>query len=258
VLVLQKPSPSLAPYVDVLCFFDGGPQSHQKELVLPHGCFQLGINLVTGAGSVSGMSTRASVLDTGQMQPAIGLLFRTGGARPFFDFPAGELLNRTIRLDLAWGSRVTGIRDQLQEASSTAERFRVMEQTLLRVLRPRAARRIELHPAVTYALREFQRAPGVSRIRDVTRAAGLSRRRLAQLFREQVGLTPKLYCRLRRFQRLVCQIARGAPVDWAELAASGGFADQAHMAHEFRDFSGLTPGEYRAAARPSANHVVLE
>jgi AraC-like DNA-binding protein len=110
-------------------------------------------------------------------------------------------------------------------------------------------KRFELHAAVLYGLAEFGRAPHVRSVLAVAREAGLSRRRFAQLFREQVGLTPKLYCRLRRFQDLSRQIAFGAPVNWAGLALAGGYCDQAHLANEFRHFSGISPSAYLASDR---------
>ncbi len=80
----------------------------------------------------------------------------------------------------------------------------------------------------------------------------------SQLFREQVGITPKLYCRLLRFRQVVRQITSGGPVDWADVALAGGYCDQAHLAHEFRDFSGISPGSYLAAVRPFVNHVRMD
>src|SRR5262249_58525693 len=91
--------------------------------------------------------------------------------------------------------------------------------------------------------------PDIRSVLDVAREAGLSRRRFAQLFREQVGLTPKLYCRLCRFQGVLRQISLSAPVDWADLALAGGYCDQAHLANEFRHFSGISPSAYVASNR---------
>src|ERR1700704_562307 len=54
-------------------------------------------------------------------------------------------------------------------------------------------------------------------------------------------------CRLHRFQDVSRQIALGAPVDWTDLALAGGYCDQAHLAHEFRDFSGISPTAYLAS-----------
>ena len=92
---------------------------------------------------------------------------------------------------------------------------------------------------------------------ELAQEAGLSRRRFAQVFREQIGLTPKLYCRLQRFQNALKQIASGASVDWAQIALAAGYCDQAHLAHEFRVFSGLSPSTYLAAAAPS-NHTSID
>jgi AraC-like DNA-binding protein len=56
-----------------------------------------------------------------------------------------------------------------------------------------------------------------------------------------VGVTPKRYCRILRFQRALVGAHRGKRVDWAQLAVECGYWDQAHFIHEFRLFSGLTP-----------------
>jgi AraC-like DNA-binding protein len=107
----------------------------------------------------------------------------------------------------------------------------------------------------SYALGEFARAPHIRSVLEVTKEAGLSRRRFAQLFREQVGLTPKLFCRLHRFRGVLRQIALGAPVDWADIALAGGYCDQSHLVHEFRDFSGTSPSAYLASERTLANRL---
>jgi AraC-like DNA-binding protein len=173
------------------------------------------------------------------------VLFCPGGARAFFDVPADVFYNERVPLDLIWGSRASIVRDRLREANAPAEKFRLLEKALLEQLN----RRVELHAAVRYALGEFARGPHIRSVLDVAREAGMSRRRFAQLFREQVGLTPKLYCRLRRFQSVVREISSGVPVDWADLALALGYYDQAHLANEFRHFSGISPSAYLADGR---------
>jgi AraC-like DNA-binding protein len=168
-------------------------------------------------------------------------VFWPGAARAFFEAPADAFYGESVPLDLIWGSAASQLRDRLREANS-AEKFRMLETALLQ----RANTRLELHAAVLYGLAEFARVPHVRSVVEVAQEAGLSRRRFAQLFREQVGLTPKLYCRLRRFQGVLRQIPWGAPVDWADLALAGGFCDQAHLVNEFRHFSGISPGAYLA------------
>jgi AraC-like DNA-binding protein len=254
-LLAHRPAPPLASYVEGLWYYDGFQAAHHKERVLPNGRFQVVIDLSAGPGAVSGMRSRYIVIDTAAIQSAMGIVFRPGGARGFFDVPAADFYNEVVPLDLVWGSRVTQLRDRLRDVVSAVEKFRVLETALLQVMQRGAEHRLPMHPSVQYALGEFRRVPHIRSVIDVTKDAGLSRRRLSQLFREQVGITPKLYCRLHRFRRVLRQIASGGPVDWADVALAGGYCDQAHLAHEFHDFSGISPSSYLAAERPFLNHV---
>jgi AraC-like DNA-binding protein len=254
----HHPVGRLASYVENMWYCDGYQGVHRKERVLPNGKFQLVISLAEGplraparptgelgeiaSSLVLGIRSHFGVIDTATLKSAMGVLFRPGGARAFFDEPADAFYNENVPLDLIWGSTASELRDRLREAITATEKFRVLETALL----DRMNKRLELHTAVVYGLGEFARAPHIRSVLDVAREAGLSRRRFAQLFREQVGLTPKLYCRLRRFQDVLSRISLGAPVDWADLALAGGYCDQAHFANEFRHFSGISPGAYLA------------
>ena len=78
----------------------------------------------------------------------------------------------------------------------------------------------------------------VNRLAD---AAGVSRQHLTRVFRETVGVSPKRYCRLARFQAGLAYAGAGDGVKWAQVAAELGYADQSHMIAEFRELSSLTP-----------------
>jgi AraC-like DNA-binding protein len=94
-------------------------------------------------------------------------------------------------------------------------------------------------------------------VREVARSTGWSERRFSQIFREQVGFSPKVWTRILRFQRAVQQLHAGVDLPWAELALDCGFYDQSHFANEFRAFSGIDATTYSAGARPWANHVAV-
>src|SRR5205085_2446237 len=72
-------------------------------------------------------------------------------------------------------------------------------------------------------------------------AAGVSRQQLTRVFRDAVGVPPKLYARLARFHAGLGYAGGGRHVDWARVAIELGYADQSHMIAEFRAFSSLTP-----------------
>jgi AraC-like DNA-binding protein len=248
-----RPGMPLSQFVEQLWYCDGYQAAHRRERVLPTGTFQLIVDLASPMAVVAGMRSRYVVIETAALSSILGVVFRPGGARRFFGAPADRFFNQEIGLDDVWHG-VAGLRERLQAEATADGKLRVLEGELA----GRMSAVADPHPAVRYALAEFRRAPHVARVQEITREAGLSRRRFSELFREQVGLTPKLYCRVRRFRGVVRRAAAGAEIDWADLAIAGGYCDQAHLAHEFRDFSGLTPSEYAAADRPSTNHVPME
>ena len=253
-LYARRPGMPLAQFVDRIWYCDGYCAVHRQERVLPNGTFQLIVDLSSPIAVVAGMQSRYTVIETAALSSILGVLFRPGGARQFFG-PSDRFFNEQIALGDVWGAAAVNLRDRLGAESTPEGKMREIEAELLRRLRADA---VPIHPAVDFALDALWRASHVAKVQEITRQAGLSRRRFGELFREQVGATPKLYCRLRRFQGVVRRAATGRDIDWADLAVAGGYCDQAHLAHEFRDFSGLTPGEYAAADRPSANHVPIE
>src|SRR5262249_40887669 len=114
-----------------------------------------------------------------------------------------------------------------------------------RIVRP-------VHPAVVHALHRLSAA---NNVRDVVRETGYSQRRFIALFREESGLTPKVFCRLLRFQRVLSQFKAHPAPTWSQLAYDAGYSDQAHLNREFREFAGVTPGEYRSFSSQSATHT---
>lgn len=265
-MVIAHPSAPLAPHVEKLWYCDG----HQvingtQQVLLPDGRFQLVISLAegpinalsdaTGDGDeiapslLIGIRSRFNIMDTAKLRSAMGVVFRPGAMHAFLGPITDAFHNKNVSLDSIWGSMVRTLRDRLCGASHAAEKFRVLEVALLEHLNER----VQLNAAVRYALHEFTRRPEIPKVREVAREAGLSRRRFAQVFREQIGLTPKLYCRLQRFQNTLKLIASGDSVDWAQLALVAGYCDQAHLAHEFHDFSGLSPSAYLARPSPSGS-----
>jgi AraC-like DNA-binding protein len=87
--------------------------------------------------------------------------------------------------------------------------------------------------------------------------SGCSHRTFIALFRRAVGLTPKRYCRVLRFRRALQDTAAGSG-SLADLAAAAGYRDQAHFNRDFREFAGVTPGEYCRASPRAPHHLPIE
>ncbi len=180
----------------------------------------------------------------------MGVHFKPGGAA-FLELPARELYNERISLDELWKTHATELRDRLVQESTPEARFWVLEQFLTQMLRP-----TNYHPAVNFALQQFQQSTN-STIRSITEQTGFSARHFNQLFRDQVGITPKLFCRIQRFQKVLEMLSAKAPVDWLDIAFTCGYFDQAHLIHDFRAFADCTPTEYLDQRGFHRCHVVL-
>lgn len=111
-----------------------------------------------------------------------------------------------------------------------------------------------LHPAVAAALAGFRESPDVH---AMVAARGYSHRHFIAVFERETGLTPKRFCRVHRFRKLLADAATRPALSWTDLALAHGYSDQSHFNREFRAFAGITPSEYRRAAPRYPHHVPL-
>jgi AraC-like DNA-binding protein len=142
------------------------------------------------------------------------------------------------------------MRDRLGEAASLDQRLNAFVELL--VERLPAVR--GLHPAVAQALQHLATATDVH---DVVNRSGYSHRHFVALFSHDVGLTPKVYARVRRFQQALQRARDCSSRSWADVAASAGYSDQSHFNREFRQCVGMTPTEYRQVAPRFLHHVAV-
>jgi AraC-like DNA-binding protein len=163
------------------------------------------------------------------------------GARTLLGLPLSEIAGTVVELsDLLPGTR--GLSGRLASTASWAERFRLVENVLLKRLLVGANVRSD----VAWAVKQIDASRGSTKIGDLASALHISRKHLNALFRDHVGMPPKLYASLVRFDRLNLRILASEHRTWADLALDSGFADQAHMVREVRRFSGMSPTALRA------------
>jgi AraC-like DNA-binding protein len=205
------------------------------------------VRRTTGA-VLGGPSSQSTVIDTLEQRCLVSVNFKLGGARPFFTTPLGETRDQLVDLDQLWARDGALLREQLLEARAPEAMFRVMETALLKhMANPEAP-----DPAIPWAARALERGTAVS---GVTSELGLLPKTFVRRFRAQTGLSPKRFARVRRLQRMLGSLGDPAAADWSEIAAAHGYADQAHLIHDFRDLTGLTPTAYRPRSAQEHNHV---
>ena len=254
-MLTYVPRQPLAEFIELLWLYKRKASAHTKERLLPTGHMELVMDLRdnTPGPLLCGAHSKPCVIDTEEPATIVGVHFKPGGAFPFLNLPAGELSNEHVSLNAVWGRTAEMLRDRLLEATSPAAKFRVLEQSLLRQAHQSLAR----HPAIAFALSKIRSEWPLPTIAELTTNIGLSPRRFIQLFTDEVGLTPKLFCRITRFQRALRLIDNQSVVEWAPVAVSCGYYDQAHFIHDFQAFSGLKPTAYLKIRGEHMNHVPL-
>lgn len=186
---------------------------------------------------------------------AIGVQLRPGAAQALFGLPADELTGRHVLLDDLWGPGSDNLREQLQALPTVDARLDCLENRLLQCWQagPQSQSHFPAHPAVLAGLQHLRAGRSVD---EAARRSGYSHRQFARLFARDVGLAPKLYARVQRFQKALQLLhADGLQASFADVAFLAGYSDQPHFNRDFREFSGLMPEQYRAARPVSANHV---
>ena len=182
----------------------------------------------------------------------IGVQFRSGGAAPFLHVPVSELANAHAPLRDVGNGGVTTLRERLLCSDSADARLDFVEQWLTRQI----ARQQTGVAAIDWAVGAIERWPHV-RMRDLTARIGRSSRWFIQRFSEHVGLTPKVFSRIRRFHHAIERMHGDPDNDLADLAASLRYFDQPHFAHDFRAIAGMSPTAYLSARTAYPNHVAL-
>lgn len=158
--------------------------------------------------------------------------------RALLGVPAGELAERTVALDDLLGPDAGRLAERLHAAPDAASRFAVLDELLIGAL---GEARTSARPDVQRAWGLLRASGGSVRIEALAAALGCSRRHLARQFHREVGVSPKVAARLIRFEAVRHRVG-SAPL--ARLAAEHGFADQAHLAREFRALGGAPPTEF--------------
>ena len=267
----RLPRVALRPFVETVWALDetAGTDAHspRREHVVPTGGMHLVFRLsddplrlfddeqdregrTVSTMVVGGARARFYIRNIAKPLCSVGAVLRPGAAEVLFGVHADELSDAHTALADLWGQTAVSLRDELTELSSPEERLDAFERMLagrLPVVRG-------LHPAVARALQQFGAA---NTVRDVVRESGYSHRRFITLFSRAVGLTPKTYCRVLRFQHVLRRARTERFGSLIDLAIASGYSDQPHFNREFRELTGVTPSEYRLAVPRAAHHVVV-
>lgn len=235
-----RPPERLRPFVE--CFWTVEPSDPNPEYpVLPDGCADIVYSpSMAPEPQLVGVMTSARRFPLGAGQFRFGVRFRPAMSRVFLRVPGTILTDQSVALSDFWGPDARRLAEQIAEAQSPTQCIQAIEARL------RNPGEITVVQRLCGAIVE---QAGQVRIDDLACQSGLSARQMRRIFLEQVGLSPKHFCRVIRFRNSLSRIGPACRGDWAQVALDCGYYDQAHFINEFQEFSGHTPGEFAALER---------
>lgn len=267
-VLFHQPGFALKSYVQGIVYSNYHPD-HQIDRLIPDGTVNLIIELgefpqfifdnndlskkKKYSGSwISGMQTEyisISAANKGMMV----VQFQATGAYPILHVPIKELNNMVVDASLILGSSITELRDKLIDEPVVSRKIEYLEEWLsARILNQTLPESV-----VQYAVEQTLLNPTAMSIRDIKDKIGYSHKHFIQLFNKYVGLTPKQYQRIVRFNKTLASINQGMAINWARLSLDCGYYDQAHFIKEFKNFSGLNPRDYLSENVTYTNYIPI-
>lgn len=261
------PKAPLDRFVKIVIFYEGYDPAHRVDRFLPDGNVEIIIDLIDRPQFIydndslveiqtcnrvwaSGVRTEPITIPAGKDASMMVIAFKRGMAYPFFPFPMDEISDSVVDADLIWGEDFLLLREQIAENKYSARKFEVVEEFLLRAY----LGRMIVNPCVEYAVSQIVAASDVA-MAQLSAKIGYSQKHFISMFKKQVGVTPKSYLRLMRFQQTVATIDAASNPDWSEIALAAGFYDQSHFIRDFKHFSGFTPDDYARRHKNFENYV---
>lgn len=203
---------------------------------------------------VGGLHASPALIRHDGNQHGISLELTPLGARALFGLPAGALASTVVHLDALLGRRASELVDRLLGAPGWPDRFRILDDVLAQLVTDVPER----SPEVSWAWHRLATTRGSIEVTALAEEIGWSRRHLGERFRAELGLTPKVAARVLRFDWACSLVKRSPRPSLAELAATCGYFDQAHMTRDWHDLAGCAPSTWiREELHPVDGPLVL-
>lgn len=241
---------------------------HERERIFPDGCIELIFNYsdrwkkydndtdfhVQEPCFIHGqLKTYFELEATGNIG-VFSARMHPAGLQPFIDFDVDTFTGNTLTMTQVWGKDGKILEKNMLACNSNEERIEILETFLLS---KRQELKIDNTP-VEYCVDAMIKSVGSISIDELAENLSISKRQLERRFTAAVGISPKLFARITRFQNILQLIENKEFKSFTTVAYEGGFYDQAHFIKDFKDFTGLNPKQYFSENLEMVKHFSFE
>ena len=246
----------------VRCFwaleYEGNGAS-EPELVLPDGCPEIVFNLsdrfvrvqpeteeLQPRSLFAGQMSRSITIRPSGKVDLFGVRLQPAGAWSLLNFPVNEITDQIAEFGLVTGRDGNELEEMLNRAASFDDRVLIFQNWV----RSRLSRNEAIDEVASNASTLISASCGSLQISDLATRMGTSERRLERHFKRSIGLSPKSFSRIVRFQSVVRSVQKSPTAGLLDTGLDFGYFDHSHLIREFREFSGITPQAYFDRTHP--------
>ncbi|WP_353779994.1 AraC family transcriptional regulator [Winogradskyella sp. 3972H.M.0a.05] len=177
---------------------------------------------------------------TAHCEEMMVVVFKPGAGYPLTHKPAHTFTNTVVPAKDVFGDSVLKLLEQLKEPTTPEEKFQEIEHWL-----ENQFKKDDFYTdIIEYAIHEIQTSSSQINISKLAERSGYSQKQFIELFKKYVGITPKQFHRITRFNEILAAVENKEKISWARIASECGYFDQAHFIKDFQSFSGLNPSKY--------------
>jgi len=240
------PSKHLQPYISRYWIMRSKIDLEEPILhrVIPDGCsdiiFDLNGHSYREVGSIVGTMTKPIFAKLKGRVNYIAIRFSPGGFLHFFDIAMYNFTDQIIPLEIISGKEERNLIEQLCLGNHIENQRRLLERHLENLLRTND----RSDPVAKNAIYNILANKGNITISELAKIVDISKRQLRRKFERWIGVSPKAFCRIIRFQSILRMLHHEPKCNWLAIALDGGYYDQSHFIHEFSSYYGLNPSEF--------------
>lgn len=264
---VYMPHPALQPYVQVYMHSSVGAERQRMELDLfpvghgvltfildeEHFLHNTGLNKYYNVRfNFTGQLDHYHQLNTSSAS-MLYVMFKPFGAFQFLGIPQHLLINECMSISDILSSQINELCRKMEDhVADPLYVLKLLEEWLLKQLQKNEKLQTG---RVAFACDEIMGSKGNLPISELCRVANMSKSSLEHHFKQQVGLSPKMFSRVIRFNQVNKFLKDTASTDWQELVYRYGYFDQSHFIHEFKHFFGYTPSQIHLSHQNLSGHI---
>lgn len=266
---IMLPSPALAPYIRHYWLLETDTPAKSTERITPTGNVQMlfyrgnpillsssqDSRRVNSQSILCGQFIGYSELSFSGTIKILAVIFHTHSVSALFRMPVSEFCNQKVSADEMGDRELQELEDRILYESDDLNCIRLIEHFLLSRLNPPKEHNLE---RMFSAIRTINQQGGDVRISDLASSVFLSTKQFQRVFTGHIGISPKEFLRIVRFQHALYVLQSTPGMSFLQLAYECGFYDQPHLINEFKVFSGYTPKEYLSVCAPYSDYFSQE